>query len=865
MNAWTRRLTMPLAFVLLAAGCASGLAAIAAAGSPRADRAPSAAAQPSRRIRRRAGHAAATSPTVAEIARLEALVAADPADADAQRDLGFALLQRVRETADPSLYAPAAEAFETARKLAPDDALVLVGIGGLQLGKHQFAEALRDRPRGRRAVAEPRRGQGGRRRCPRRARALRRGRRGRRGDARDPGRPLDAGPRLVRRGAARQARRRAERDAAGRGDARSGAGERGLRRCAARQPARLHGRPGGRRGRVRRTPSRSCPAHAPSLAGQGRLAVGAGDLDGAIALFQRAADILPLPEYVIALAEAQAAAGRAADAARNIKLARAEIQLFEASGRHRRPRPRAVRGGPRRSRRRRSSSPRRPTRRRPTVRAADALAWALHRLGRDDEAKRRSDEALRLGLARPAAALPRGRDRRRARRRRRRAPGPRPGPRDRPGLLGDRRRGGPSDPRFAARLSPPERRFIQPRRSCASATTAQDGGRDPFSCTRPRRASGRSEDPPPRHQGRLSCPHDRRSPASPAPCSSRRHPSRGVFASSHREAPLIAGDPAADNTDLYAFVSPDDSEQPDHHRQLRPARGAGRRTELLPVRPERPLRDQHRQQRQRQGATSATSSGSRPTARPTNFAGIPTFLYNDGPITTPERPEPARLADLRRLAQRQQDRVERARPAGQHRAALHARLRGPCRVRGQDARPTGPSSSPGQRDDAFFVDLGSIFDLAGLRPFNTLHALPLPTEAGVDGVSGFNTNSIAIQVPLQQLTKDHAAADRPERPRRRPRRVGIGQPPEVPHAQCERHDVGQRPVAAGLSPRQPADQRGDHPDRQEGLLEQPEAQQATRSSRSTTRRRRSPRSPTRCTTRSTPRRRPTGTTSWRSC
>ena len=32
----------------------------------------------------------------------------------------------------------------------------------------------------------------------------------------------------------------------------------------------------------------------------------------------------------------------------------------------------------------------------------------------------------------------------------------------------------------------------------------------------------------------------------------------GVLASSHREAPLISGDPAADNTDLYAFVSPDD-------------------------------------------------------------------------------------------------------------------------------------------------------------------------------------------------------------------------------------------------------------------------------------------------------------------
>ena len=32
-----------------------------------------------------------------------------------------------------------------------------------------------------------------------------------------------------------------------------------------------------------------------------------------------------------------------------------------------------------------------------------------------------------------------------------------------------------------------------------------------------------------------------------------------VSASSHREAPLIAGDPRADNTDVYAFVSPDDA------------------------------------------------------------------------------------------------------------------------------------------------------------------------------------------------------------------------------------------------------------------------------------------------------------------
>ena len=35
-------------------------------------------------------------------------------------------------------------------------------------------------------------------------------------------------------------------------------------------------------------------------------------------------------------------------------------------------------------------------------------------------------------------------------------------------------------------------------------------------------------------------------------------PATAIFASSHREAPLIANDPLADNTDLYAFRSPDD-------------------------------------------------------------------------------------------------------------------------------------------------------------------------------------------------------------------------------------------------------------------------------------------------------------------
>ena len=80
----------------------------------------------------------------------------------------------------------------------------------------------------------------------------------------------------------------------------------------------------------------------------------------------------------------------------------------------------------------------------------------------------------------------------------------------------------------------------------------------------------------------------------------------------------------------------------------------------------------------------------------------------------------------------------------------------------QDLPRNGGKVFAGQIDDPFFVDLGSIFDLAGLRPFNTLHVLPLPTEPGVDGVGGFNTHMIALQVPIEQLTRDgevHEAGD----------------------------------------------------------------------------------------------------------
>ena len=109
---------------------------------------------------------------------------------------------------------------------------------------------------------------------------------------------------------------------------------------------------------------------------------------------------MPLPEYVIALGDAQAAAGHDTDAARSFELAKAEIQLLAGGGRDRRSGSRAVRGRSRRPGRALELA-KAAYAAAPTVRAADALAWALHRPGGTTEARERSSEALRLGSRDP--------------------------------------------------------------------------------------------------------------------------------------------------------------------------------------------------------------------------------------------------------------------------------------------------------------------------------------------------------------------------------------------------------------------------------------------------------------------------------
>ena len=60
----------------------------------------------------------------------------------------------------------------------------------------------------------------------------------------------------------------------------------------------------------------------------------------------------------------------------------------------------------------------------------------------------------------------------------------------------------------------------------------------------------------------------------------------------------------------------------------------------------------------------------------------------------------------------------------------------------------------GQRDDPAFLDSGALGDLLGMRPLNAKHVQKLKKAKGQDTHAGRNTQVIAIQVPIDQLTSD---------------------------------------------------------------------------------------------------------------
>jgi hypothetical protein len=230
-----------------------------------------------------------------------------------------------------------------------------------------------------------------------------------------------------------------------------------------------------------------------------------------------------------------------------------------------------------------------------------------------------------------------------------------------------------------------------------------------------------------------------------------------VGASSHREAPGISNDPQADNTDLYAFVSPD---KPDtvtfiaNYIPLQDPAGGPNFSSFS----DNVLYEIHVD-----NVGDAEDHITYQFRFTSTLVNGDTFLYNTGQLTSLTDPD---------LSMPQTYTVTRIENGSATRLDKNVDLRVPPVNVGTRSEPdyenqigskavftlnNGAKVFAGQRDDPFFVDLGSIFDLGGLRPFNTFHIIPLPTDAGRDALRAMNVHSIALQVPITDLTVDHKA------------------------------------------------------------------------------------------------------------
>lgn len=222
-------------------------------------------------------------------------------------------------------------------------------------------------------------------------------------------------------------------------------------------------------------------------------------------------------------------------------------------------------------------------------------------------------------------------------------------------------------------------------------------------------------------------------------------------ASSHREAPLISEDPVADNTDVYAFVSPD---APDTTTIIanwipfeEPAGGPNFYNFGEDVLYEINIDNDG----------DAVDDIVYEFRFNTTIQNPDTFLYNTGPITSLTDPDfnLRQTYSVTRVVDGVRTELGTGLPVppnniGPRSTPDYAALANSAIA----TLPGGTKVFAGQRDEAFPVDIGSVFDLGGLRPFNEAHVAPRPNEPGKNGTDGFNVHSIAIQVPTAQLTTD---------------------------------------------------------------------------------------------------------------
>ena len=220
-----------------------------------------------------------------------------------------------------------------------------------------------------------------------------------------------------------------------------------------------------------------------------------------------------------------------------------------------------------------------------------------------------------------------------------------------------------------------------------------------------------------------------------------------TYASSHREAPLISNDPQADNTDLYVFRSPDDTNTvtiiANYIPFESPEGGPNYYTFGTNVRYEIHIKNQT--------GTTTDDITYRFTFFQTNQdtttffnirlgkqnlkmtymceksvgGGAFTTIYTGGVVPPPN------------IGPRSIENATVGLGAPNYLSLMTAAI---------GTATSGEKVFCGPVDDPFFVDLGGAFDLGNFRPFGLSTANPPK-----DGLARFNCHTIAIKVPISML------------------------------------------------------------------------------------------------------------------
>lgn len=213
-------------------------------------------------------------------------------------------------------------------------------------------------------------------------------------------------------------------------------------------------------------------------------------------------------------------------------------------------------------------------------------------------------------------------------------------------------------------------------------------------------------------------------------------------ASSHREAPQIASDPQADNTDTYAFVSPDNTKTVTLLANWIPFQDPNGGPNFYPWATD--ARYNIKVDNDGDGVEDITYQWK---FHNDDERGNKTFLYNNGPVTSLKDAnllfkQKYTLTKIMNSGSKVLIKNGISAPSFTGKAGMpdYGKLRSKA-TRGFDKGAGKGKTYAGAADDAFALDL---------RVFDLLYGANLK-EAGQDSLKGYNVNTLAIQIPKGAL------------------------------------------------------------------------------------------------------------------